>query len=381
MASLSEAWPQHTSFLNLYDPVGNLNSMRDYPWRLFLAAIAVSAIGAQPCVAQSQSEYLLFPFVQGSYLDGLAEESLLDEYDYDFGLDLFAAIENRGFVFLGEALLTREEQDIERLQVGWRIGSSKAWLGRFHNPIGYWNTQFHHGDYLQTSITRPAIVEYEDDNGIFPLHLAGLLVEGVREHDNRGLGYAFAVAVAPELADELEPFDVLDPSSASGGLALAVNVYRQPLVYGPNQYGLFANFTEIPASERGIAEIRQVIAGGYWNWESEAWRLLGSTFYVRNELDQPSTSQSDDFVAGYLQAERQLNDEWTVFGRFEKTAASSNDIYLELFPAYARERLLAGLRLNLLDRHALKFEVSNNRGQDDRYWQFMLQWAAMFSIE
>lgn len=346
--------------------------------QLLWPILALSIVYARPGLAEAESEFLLFPFAMASYLSGLPADSLLDDDENDFGLNLFAAIENGGFVFLGEALLAKEEQEIERLQLGWRFGDSKAWLGRFHNPIGYWNTQFHHGAYLQTSITRPAIVDYEDDNGVLPMHLAGLLIEGVKEHDNSGLGYAIAIATGPELADELEPLDVLSPTSGSQGLSLAINVFRQPVVYAPNQYGLFANYAEIPARERGLEEIRQIIAGGYWNWESELWRLIGSAFYVRNRVYQANDDQADDFVAGYFQAERSLNDDWTIFGRVEKTFASDNDAYLALFPDHAREKILGGLRLNVFSRHSLTLEVSSNHQQDGRYRQFMLQWAAMF---
>jgi hypothetical protein len=31
----------------------------------------------------------------------------------------------------------------------------QQWAGRFHSPYGYWNTAFHHGAQLQTSLLRP----------------------------------------------------------------------------------------------------------------------------------------------------------------------------------------------------------------------------------
>ena len=141
---------------------------------------------------------------------------------------------------------------------------------------------------------------------------------------------------------------------------------------------MFANYTEIPAAERGFDEIRQTIAGGYWNWESDPWRLIGSAYYVRNQLDQPNDNQADNFVAAYFHADRYINDNWLVFGRAEKTFASDNDAYLALFPDHAREKILAGLRFHFGERHALTLEVSGNRGQEDHYRKVMLQWAAMF---
>ena len=65
----------------------------------------------------------------------------------------------------------------------------------------------------------------------------------------------------------------------------------------------------------------------------------------------------------------------------KRTCASDDDSYLELFPAFVREKALVGARASLFDRHALKFEISTNREQDDRYTQIMLQWAAMFALE
>ena len=356
----------------------NVKYKQDRIRQLIQVTICAWMVYSQPGFADYESDVLFLPFIELSELTGLSADSTRDGDEADFGLDLFAAIENREFIFLGEALVAKDEQEIERLQFGWRIGKNKAWLGRFHNPIGYWNTQFHHGAYLQTSISRPAIVEYEDDDGVLPMHLTGLLIEGIREQDDHGLGYAFAIALGPELSEKLEAIDVLKPARGSQGLALTFNLYRQPVVYGPNQYGLFANYTEIPASDRGFDEIRQIVAGGYWNWESHSWRLLGSAFHIRNRLDQTAVGDTDTFLAAYLQAERRFSGEWTVFGRLEKTFAGDTDAYLELFPDHAREKILGGVRVYLADRLALKLETSNVRERDDRYWQFTLQWAAMF---
>ena len=322
---MPRGWLRRSSCHNQDYRTSNVKYTHEGMQRLFLAAICAWIVYSQPGYAEYESDVLFLPFIEVSERTGLSADSTRDSHETDYGLDLFAAIENRKFVFLGEALVSKDEQEIERLQFGWRIGKSKAWLGRFHNPIGYWNTQFHHGAYLQTSVSRPAIVEYEEHDGVLPMHLTGLLIEGIRERDDRGLGYAFAIALGPELSEEPDAIDVLNPAWGSQGLALTINLYRQPVVYGPNQYGLFANYTEIPASDRGFDEIRQIIAGGYWNWESDPWRLLGSAFHTRNRLDQGAIGDSDTFLAAYLQAERRFSGEWTVFGRLEKTFAGDTD--------------------------------------------------------
>lgn len=328
--------------------------------------------------AEPESEFLLFPFVKASFLSGQAADPNLESDDVDYGIDLFGTVEKGKFRFLGEAMLARHEQEIERFQLGWQIGNHRAWLGRFHNPIGYWNTQFHHGVYLQPSISRPAIAIFEHDQGVLPMHLAGLLIEGIAENGGSGLGYAIALATGPELSGELEPWDVLNPTSGSQGPALTLNLYRQPVAYGPTQYGIFANYTEIPASDRGIDEVRQTIAGAYLNWQSAPWRIIGSAILVRNRLEQAAGAQTGDFFAAYIQAERELQNSWSVFARAEDTFAEDDDAYLDFFPYHLRQKFLAGVRLDFLDQHALTLEVSSNRNQDDRYRELVLQWTAMF---
>ncbi len=63
----------------------------------------------------------------------------------------------------------------------------KISFGRFHTPIGYWNTAFHHGAWLQTTIDRPFLVKV---GGTFtPVHFVGALAEGNIPSGGLGLGY------------------------------------------------------------------------------------------------------------------------------------------------------------------------------------------------
>ena len=346
---------------------------------LLYSLIVITSIVYSPiCQGEATGEYLLFPHVGVNFRSGLADDSLLESDDYTYGIDIFATSRYRNFLFLGELLLAKEEQEIERIQLGWMVGDSKIWLGRFHNPVGYWNTQFHHGSYLETSISRPSIVDFEDDNGLLPIHLTGLLIEGVIEHDKQGLGYALAVGAGPELSDKLEALNVLDSGSGSHDLSLTLNVFHEPVLYAPTRYGLFINYTEIPVSRAGFNEIRQVNAGVYGNWKSQHWRLTGSTFYLRNRLQGLDGEVTDNFFSSYFQADYNLDDNWTIFGRVEWTAGDENDAYLELFPQHINDRILGGVRLDAFDRHAFKLEISENRTRGDKFGQFMLQWDAMF---
>jgi len=67
----------------------------------------------------------------------------------------------------------------------------KVSFGRYHTPINWWNTSFHHGQWLQTTVSRPEMVQF---GRFLPVHFVGALLEGtlpvrgVNLNYNVGLG-------------------------------------------------------------------------------------------------------------------------------------------------------------------------------------------------
>ena len=67
--------------------------------------------------------------------------------------------------------------EVERMIIRFdRSDQLKFSLGRYHTPINYWNTAFHHGQWLQTTITRPEMIQF--GGRVLPVHFVGGLVEG-----------------------------------------------------------------------------------------------------------------------------------------------------------------------------------------------------------
>src|SRR2546426_5386013 len=67
----------------------------------------------------------------------------------------------------------------------------KVSAGRYHTPIGYWNTAFHHGLWLQTTVRRPEQIQF---GGVYvPVHFVGVIAEGKLPSGGLGLGYAAGV--------------------------------------------------------------------------------------------------------------------------------------------------------------------------------------------
>jgi hypothetical protein len=63
----------------------------------------------------------------------------------------------------------------------------KVSFGRYHTPINYWNTAFHHGQWLQTTIMRPEMIEF--GGKFLPVHFVGALVEGAIPASGWNLNY------------------------------------------------------------------------------------------------------------------------------------------------------------------------------------------------
>src|ERR1700716_669831 len=67
--------------------------------------------------------------------------------------------------------------DVERLLIRYDYNDFfKLSFGRYHTPINYWNTTFHHGAWLQTTISRPEMTQF--GGSFIPVHFIGSLVEG-----------------------------------------------------------------------------------------------------------------------------------------------------------------------------------------------------------
>jgi len=78
--------------------------------------------------------------------------------------------------------------EVERLIIRYDLNDSfKVSFGRFHTPINYWNTAFHHGQWLQTTASRPEMTQF--GGSFIPVHFVGTLVEGAVPAGGLNLNY------------------------------------------------------------------------------------------------------------------------------------------------------------------------------------------------
>jgi hypothetical protein len=350
-----------------------------------LALALMTLLNAPRVQPQGQHELLFFLNAGPSYHHVTPDDGA-EGYEISADADVLYTYLNGPFRLLGEFVASTDEIDLERFKLGWQSGEmSIGWLGRFHAPSRYWNAIYHHGQFLQTSISRPFLEEFEDDGGVLPTHSTGLMFETAYQLATMAeLRLAGSFGAAPIIdSDELKPFDLLDPGSSNRAGADMRLAYL-PDQLEENQIGLALSWFDLEvdgnhiADRRGLRRVEQASIGVYLDWRWQRWRFLSSVAPVINRMKRQANNQTDSFVSGYFQGEYELRHDWTLFGRLEQTNNTSSSDYLELFPNSVTDRKMLGLRFDLARQHALSFELSDAETPSDDFEQYLLQWSAVF---
>lgn len=353
-------------------------------------ALCLSIGWSHNAQGQSQQDFLLFTSIDAFKITS-GSVTGLDNSFVRPTIDFLYSYSGDRFRFLGEYLLSNDENELERLKAGWQMGdNSMIWLGRFHSSAKYWTSEYHHGQFLQTSITRPSIDEWEDESGPMPSHITGLSLQhrSLIASDS-SINYTFSVGLAPQFSDEeLVPFDLLNPESGHD-LGLTFGMQFKPKVLSESQFGLLMAWNDINVvSESNPAlanlnRIKQFTLGLSADWSRGPLRLISSFVYFNNDMQYVDGSVEDDFIAGYLQAEYKTAKDWTIFGRGDLAFDEDQSPYLSLLPVFIAHRNMLGLRWDFKDLQSLAMEIADSSSQGNglshqNFKEVRVQWSAVF---
>jgi hypothetical protein len=348
------------------------------PFRMLAAALMLCA--APPAAhAESQYEWLFFPAVTAAHRTGLppGEEEELDSNEIVASLDVLATGSAGSMIWLAELYASTEEQEVARLHAGWRFeNQSTLAAGKFHNQQGYWNTQFHHGAYLQTTIARPGIME---DSSPLPLHYVGAQFDGnFGEWGDGLLNYSLGIGDGAVMqGTELNDPDIVGPNPL-GDLSVGLRLSYTLDETSPTQVGAFFARNNIPVKDNADwTSVTQNIAGLFANWESEPFRIIAESYFFYDKLEGSGATASGSFWYTYVQGEYGFMPRYTAYMRLEETGGTP-DPYLELFPEFALDTRLIGLRFDVARNQAVKLEASHIKQLDDSFNQVQIQWSAVF---
>jgi hypothetical protein len=233
----------------------------------------------------------------------------------------------------------------------------KLSFGRYHTPINYWNTAFHHGQWLQTTIARPEMIQF--GGRFLPVHFIGALLEGsvpaagwnVSYKAGFGNGRASVISRAGDAGD------------VNGNRAWLVNLFSRPdwayrLEFGASFYG-----DEVTLAD--TREFNERIISAHAAWQKEDPEIIAEVASVRHhEIGSPSAATWSH--AFYVQAAYRLprfSRLWKPYYRFEHIGIDTLDQVFSAVPNLDGSTL--GIRFDASEFAALKGEFRTwDRGDD-----------------
>ena len=275
---------------------------------------------------------------------------------FDFGgVDLFITSRiQKKLSFLAEIMLERGPDgtigpDIERVSAAYTFNNYfRLAAGRFHTPLGYWNSAYHHGALMQPTIDRPEIAHFEDDNGLLPMHTIGAMISG-RDIGKLHLGYDVS------LGSQLEPGGAVK-GNPSSGLTMAVNAEPIPDVKIGASVFSDTHHKGITTQTGGVLgeNVNELIGSGYAAYTRGKLEVIAEGHRIANKSASVGTINS---WGGYLYAGVHVGS-FVPYAMYEGADANAADLFLE---SRMTRNSLVGIREELSANAVVKFELRQVR--------------------
>jgi hypothetical protein len=228
----------------------------------------------------------------------------------------------------------------------------KLSFGKYHTPIGYWNTAFHHGAWLQTTISRPEMVQF---GGTFiPIHFVGVEAEGNIPSGGLGLGYNVGLGNGRS--------SILNKSGDSGdsndNRAWVANVYARPTRFYGLQVGASVYRDKLTPQPGKNFEEWITAADVVWTKEKPEFLAEYANVHHRDVL----TLNTWDSQAFYVQLAFRLpwqQSKWKPYYRYEYIHKPEDDPTLVNVLDLSGSTL--GVRYDITNYAAFKGEYRNSR--------------------
>ena len=259
-------------------------------------------------------------------------------------------------LFFGEVSLTYRSGsyavNMERAILRYEFSDAlKLSAGRYHTPISFWNTAYHHGLWLQASVARPEPVKF--GTAFIPVHFVGAMVEG--RLPNTPVHYMAGVGNGRNSSG----VGAQDGGDANDHRAVVLSASVQPLSLLGFRVGGGLYLDRVP--DAGVGETDELIWSGHVVWERGPLDLIGEYIDVTHEPVNGGTSIGS--TAYYVHAGWSLPGAWrafTPYARWEEMDVPAVDpVFGGLLPDY--EAVVAGIRYDLDAPAAIKAEYRREK--------------------
>jgi hypothetical protein len=245
--------------------------------------------------------------------------------------------------------------EVERIIVRYDVNDyAKFSFGRYHTPINYWNTAFHHGQWLQTTISRPEMTQF--GSSFIPVHFVGALLEGQTPASHLNLNYN--VGIGNGRGQIISRAG--DAGDINSNRAWLVNAYIKPdALYGLQVGG--SVYRDSINTTTGLAA-REWIESAHLVWQKETPEFIAEFANVHHE--PANGGRVSNSQAWYMQAAYRLPGiakPWKPYYRFEQIHVPRSDaIFRSVVPVFSGST--AGIRYDISSFAAFKVEYRN-------YWR------------
>ena len=239
--------------------------------------------------------------------------------------------------------------EVERLIIRFdQSDQLKVSFGRYHTPVNWWNTQFHHGQWLQTTIARPEMVQF--GGKFIPVHFVGALVEGALPANGWNVNYQAGIGNGRG--------NVISRAGDAGDNnarpAWLVNLFTKPDLFPALQVGGSVYSDRI--STPGKPEFDERILAAHAVWTREDPEVIAEIAQVRH--DQVGGPLQTSNLAYYVQAAYRFHGIarlWKPYYRFEHISIDPNDVPFAGVPNLDGSTF--GIRYDITNFAAIKTEA------------------------
>jgi hypothetical protein len=295
-------------------------------------------------------------------LRGFVPGSAGNFYTGDFDLFLTSRINDKASVLsevvFGQGGAQSFGVDLERLLLKYDYNDHlKMSFGRYHTGIGYYNTAFHSGKWLQTTADRPLIMEFAAHGGLLPTQAIGVSVTGLVPSGKLGLNYLVEYGSGDTVRPDIDGSGHLDDEN--NGNSINVGFFARPdsirgLQLGTSFYHDKISYFELGPSVR----LGQTIVNGHVVYVAHGVEFLNEGLLIRHAFEHSSTSLNTS--AFYTQLSKRIGH-MRPFFRYQYINASQRSLFWDVG---LRHGPSFGTRYDLNDNVALKIQLDHTIRQN-----------------
>ncbi len=265
--------------------------------------------------------------------------------------------------FLSEVVIEADQDgntvvDLERCLLAYRPFSElELSAGRYHTHMGWWNATYHHGEWFQPTIGRPAGLEFEDGGGILPVHFIGLAAE-------KGFSWsAVELKLIAEVGNGRGPAPDPPQVSADANDSKAVNLAfsLSPTAFPDLEFGASFAFDDIPkftgnSDFPAHGELDEHIAGIYGALQHGPLQSNLEVFTVRHHdpFNGTTTTSRTGYALIAWRCARARHRDLTPYFRADRLVVDDGDSYFG--STDDRTDLHLGLRWDMTSVIAVKLQ-------------------------